>query len=398
MTAFLVRLREGDADHPPLSAAVGGADGGRGARASTSSPCATGWPPTDPAAAVKPPSPAKRLPKALPARRRGGDPRGGRGARHGRWRCATGPCWRCSTAPGPGSPRRSGSTSTTSTSVDGTVLLRGKGGKERLVPVGSLRPGRASTPTWSRARPELVGRRPRHAGAVPQRPRRPAVPAERLGGAGQGRRAGRGDRATSRRTRCATPSPPTCSTAAPTCASCRSCSATPRSRPPRSTRWSPSTTCARSSPPRTPGPAMAELAHPTGPVTEDDLYDAFTDWAAAQGLCALPAPGRGPHRAGRRRNVILATPTGSGKSLVALGGALRGAGRRTGCSFYTAPIKALVSEKFFALCEVFGADNVGMLTGDAVGQRRRADHLLHRRGAGQHRAARGRATPTSAWS
>ena len=48
------------------------------------------------------------------------------------------------------------------------------------------------------------------------------------------------------------------------------------------------------------------------------------------------------------------------------GGRARGRPRRrTGCRFYTAPIKALVSEKFFALCEVFGADDVGMLTGDA---------------------------------
>ena len=64
-------------------------------------------------------------------------------------------------------------------------------------------------------------------------------------------------------------------------------------------------------------------------------------------------------------NVVLATPTGSGKSLVATGAqyAALAAGRR---SYYTAPIKALVSEKFFALCGVFGAANVGMLTGDAA--------------------------------
>ncbi len=64
-------------------------------------------------------------------------------------------------------------------------------------------------------------------------------------------------------------------------------------------------------------------------------------------------------------NVILATPTGSGKSLVAT--AAHFAALATDrVSFYTAPIKALVSEKFFALVEVFGADNVGMLTGDAA--------------------------------
>ena len=63
-------------------------------------------------------------------------------------------------------------------------------------------------------------------------------------------------------------------------------------------------------------------------------------------------------------NVVLATPTGSGKSLVALG-AHAAALATDRVSFYTAPIKALVSEKFFNLCEVFGAEHVGMLTGDA---------------------------------
>src|SRR5699024_1889190 len=64
-------------------------------------------------------------------------------------------------------------------------------------------------------------------------------------------------------------------------------------------------------------------------------------------------------------NVVLATPTGSGKSLVAVAAHFLAfcQGRR---SFYTAPIKALVSEKFFALCEVFGADSVGMMTGGAA--------------------------------
>ncbi|MDP8953768.1 MAG: DUF3516 domain-containing protein [Actinomycetota bacterium] len=63
-------------------------------------------------------------------------------------------------------------------------------------------------------------------------------------------------------------------------------------------------------------------------------------------------------------NVIVSTPTGSGKSLVALAAhvAALGRGRR---SVYTAPIKALVSEKFFALCRQLGSDRVGMLTGDA---------------------------------
>src|SRR5215831_8474123 len=63
-------------------------------------------------------------------------------------------------------------------------------------------------------------------------------------------------------------------------------------------------------------------------------------------------------------NVILSTPTGSGKSLVATGAHFVAMARKER-SFYTAPIKALVSEKFFALIDVFGAANVGMMTGDS---------------------------------
>ncbi|MDN6428090.1 DEAD/DEAH box helicase, partial [Acidipropionibacterium jensenii] len=63
-------------------------------------------------------------------------------------------------------------------------------------------------------------------------------------------------------------------------------------------------------------------------------------------------------------HVIVTTPTGSGKSLIATAAhfACVAGG---GCSYYTAPIKALVSEKFFSLCEIFGAARVGMVTGDA---------------------------------
>src|SRR5690606_7890060 len=64
------------------------------------------------------------------------------------------------------------------------------------------------------------------------------------------------------------------------------------------------------------------------------------------------------------KNVILATPTGSGKSLVAQALEFKALAEGKRC-YYTAPIKALVSEKFFELCRVLGADNVGMVTGDA---------------------------------
>jgi hypothetical protein len=97
----------------------------------------------------------------------------------------------------------------------------------------------------------------------------------------------------------------------------------------------------------------------------DELFTSFAAWAEANGTVLYPHQEEALIELVSGANVVLATPTGSGKSLVATGAqyaALAG-GRR---SWYTAPIKALVSEKFFALCGVFGAENVGMLTGDAA--------------------------------
>src|SRR4051794_19522023 len=87
-------------------------------------------------------------------------------------------------------------------------------------------------------------------------------------------------------------------------------------------------------------------------------------YAEAQGLELYPHQEEAILELLSGSNVVLATPTGSGKSLVATAGhmAAMAEGR---VSFYSAPIKALVSEKFFALCEVFGAKDVGLLTGDA---------------------------------
>lgn len=97
----------------------------------------------------------------------------------------------------------------------------------------------------------------------------------------------------------------------------------------------------------------------------DELFASFAAWAEAQGTVLYPAQEEALIELVSGANVVLATPTGSGKSLVATGAlyAALAAGRR---SYYTAPIKALVSEKFFALCDIFGAANVGMLTGDAA--------------------------------
>ena len=96
----------------------------------------------------------------------------------------------------------------------------------------------------------------------------------------------------------------------------------------------------------------------------DSVYEAFTSWVEQQGLSLYPHQEEAAIELFSGNNAILATPTGSGKSLVAVAAhfAALADGR---VSFYTAPIKALVSEKFFALCEIFGAENVGMLTGDA---------------------------------
>ena len=96
----------------------------------------------------------------------------------------------------------------------------------------------------------------------------------------------------------------------------------------------------------------------------DDLLDQITAAAAARGLTLYPHQEEAILSVLAGDNVVLATPTGSGKSLVAEA-AHRAALADDRVSFYTAPIKALVNEKFFALVEVFGAADVGMLTGDA---------------------------------
>ena len=96
----------------------------------------------------------------------------------------------------------------------------------------------------------------------------------------------------------------------------------------------------------------------------DAVFDAFAGWSKQRGLALYPHQEEALIEIVSGANVILSTPTGSGKSLVAAGAhfAALADGRRT---FYTAPIKALVSEKFFDLCDAFGPAEVGMMTGDA---------------------------------
>ena len=140
-------------------------------------------------------------------------------------------------------------------------------------------------------------------------------------------------------------------------------------------------TVARRCPARAPRRPLA--APETGELLSDDLLDRFLAYVADKGLELYPAQEEAILELVAGKNVILATPTGSGKSLVAafLHFVAVAEGKR---SFYTAPIKALVNEKFFALSREFGPELVGMMTGDATRQPGRA----------RSSAARPRSSPT----
>ena len=111
---------------------------------------------------------------------------------------------------------------------------------------------------------------------------------------------------------------------------------------------------------------LIDVLPPDGATFDEDAVNAAIEqWVESRGLTLYPAQEEAILECLAGSNIILATPTGSGKSLVATA-AMATALARGECSVYTAPIKALVSEKFFELCEIFGADNVGMVTGDAA--------------------------------
>jgi superfamily II RNA helicase len=111
-------------------------------------------------------------------------------------------------------------------------------------------------------------------------------------------------------------------------------------------------------------PSLAARVPEGGTSDPDLILDLFVDWVAEVGFELYPAQEEALLEIMAGKHVILNTPTGSGKSLVALGLHFKGLCEGK-TSFYTSPIKALASEKFFSLCEDFGAENVGMLTGDA---------------------------------
>jgi len=105
------------------------------------------------------------------------------------------------------------------------------------------------------------------------------------------------------------------------------------------------------------------LRHLPPAPDEGALLDGFTAYVVEQGIEMYPTQEEATLELIAGNHVILATPTGSGKSLVAVAAHFLALGRDQR-SVYTAPIKALVSEKFFELCRTFGSDLVGMITGD----------------------------------
>ena len=98
-------------------------------------------------------------------------------------------------------------------------------------------------------------------------------------------------------------------------------------------------------------------------IDASDIFDAFVEWTAKQGIELWPHQEEALFSLMAGDHVILGTPTGSGKSMVALGLHFLALSTDQVC-YYTAPIKALVSEKFFELVRILGRDYVGMITGD----------------------------------
>ena len=113
-----------------------------------------------------------------------------------------------------------------------------------------------------------------------------------------------------------------------------------------------------------PSPAWP-LAPPGEPLAPEQILERFLAYVSGRGLALYPAQEEALFEILAARHVVLATPTGSGKSLVATALLFKAlAEGKTG--FYSCPVKALVNEKFFELCACFGPEQVGLVTGDAA--------------------------------
>ncbi len=111
--------------------------------------------------------------------------------------------------------------------------------------------------------------------------------------------------------------------------------------------------------------APLERRIPAAGTDSSLTLEAFLDYVSERELSLYPAQEAAILEIFDGNHVVLNTPTGSGKSLVGLAACFRAMADRK-FAFYTAPIKALVTEKFFELCGILGAQNVGMMTGDAT--------------------------------
>src|SRR5690625_216450 len=111
--------------------------------------------------------------------------------------------------------------------------------------------------------------------------------------------------------------------------------------------------------------APTTLTPPDDPGDDDAIVETFITWATGRGFTLYDHQEEALLELVTGSHVILSTPTGSGKSLAAVAAHFVGLakGQRP---YYTAPLKALVSEKFFDLIDIFGAANVGMMTGDSA--------------------------------
>ena len=112
-------------------------------------------------------------------------------------------------------------------------------------------------------------------------------------------------------------------------------------------------------------PAALDPAKLADPSSNDEILSVFLDWLIETGVEPYDHQEQAILELFSGNNVILNTPTGSGKSLVALALHFRAICQKRR-SYYTVPIKALANEKFLSLCQIFGPENVGMITGDAT--------------------------------
>ena len=115
-------------------------------------------------------------------------------------------------------------------------------------------------------------------------------------------------------------------------------------------------------------PRLDERIPDLGFRDPEAMLEAFLAWVADQGLSLYPHQEEAILELYTGHHVVLDSPTGSGKSLVATALHFK-TFAELGRTWYTAPIKALVSEKFFALCRIFGPEHVGMMTGDGATHR-----------------------------